>query len=353
MRHGTIAVGLGCLVLTLSTGCVAPAADPEPEETAVASALTRFTPPAVWNSFFCKPGEVCKVADVNGDGRADIIAFNHGIEGGATAVFVGLSDGTRFGAPQRWSDLFCRSNETCLVGDVNGDGKADIVALTLDPNNDVFVGLSNGARFGAPQLWSSLFCRLAETCKLADVNGDGKADIVAFNHGLNGATAVFVGLSNGASFGAPQQWHNGLCNATAVCEVGDVNGNGRSDILSFTRGSNPQVFIALSNGTSFGGAGLASTFFCQNGEICRAADFNGGGKADIIAFNHGINGGTTAAFVAESEGARFAAPQQVSPLFCVSGETCEVGDVNGDHRADMIAFTLGSNPRAVVSISIP
>jgi hypothetical protein len=354
MRHGMIAMVLGRLALILSTGCLASGAEPGPDETTVDSALTRFRSPAQWSSFFCVNGEVCMAGDVNGDGRTDIIAFNHGINGGANAVFVGLSDGTKFGAAQRWSDFFCVGTETCLVGDVNGDRRADIVAATGNPNADIYVALSNGARFGAAQRWSTFFCRTGEVCKLADVNGDGRADLLAFNHGIdNGATGVWVGLSNGSSFAAPQRWHSSFCGATATCEVADVNGNGESDILLFSRGTIPHATFALSTGTSFAAARSASSLFCRDGEVCRAADFNGDGRADLVAFNHGINGGTTAAFVSESLGEDFTAPQQVSAFFCVAGETCEVGDVNGDRRADLIAFTRGPTPRAFVSTSIP
>jgi len=352
MRGTGLVSSVVCGVLAF--GCAVQSSDTQEDE--VRSALTDvlFSAPQQWSNFFCLDGEDCKIADVNNDGRADAVAFNHGINGGATAVFVGLSNGASFGAPQQWSNSFCLANEICAMGDVNGDGRADLVAFTGNPSDRVLVSLSNGMSFGPPQLWSIFFCLTGEVCKLADVNGDGRADLIAFNHGINGGTtAVFVGLSNGMSFGAPQQWSGFFCLANEICEVADVDGNGRADLIAFTQGASPRAFVGLSTGTSFLAAQEWSNFFCLTGEVCRAADFDGDRRADIVAFNHGINGGTTAAFVATSTGTSFTQAAQASPFFCLVNETCEVGDVNADRKADIIAFTRGANPRAFAGISSP
>ena len=66
-------------------------------------------------------------------------------------MYVALSDGTRFGTPTVWHNFFAVSTyERPRVADVNGDGRADIVTFATDSPTafgDVYVALSNGTRF--------------------------------------------------------------------------------------------------------------------------------------------------------------------------------------------------------------
>ncbi|MCC5662011.1 FG-GAP-like repeat-containing protein [Nostoc sp. XA010] len=149
-----------------------------------------------WTSFDKYPRQL---ADVNGDGRADIVGF------GEDAVFVSLgqSNGT-FGSQFQANDGFNVNGGGWIsfdkyprqVADVNGDGRADIVGFG---ENAVFVSLGQtngkfGSQFQANDGfnvngggWIS-FDKYPR--QLADVNGDGRADIVGF-----GENAVFVSLA--------------------------------------------------------------------------------------------------------------------------------------------------------------
>jgi hypothetical protein len=144
------------------------------------------------------------LADVNGDGRADIVGFAN------AGVLVALADGTGgFAAPRFVLGALGASVEAGgwasntvfprMLADVNGDGRADIVGFA---NAGALVALADGTGgFDAPQLamagfgaapeaggWVSndLFPRLA-----ADVTGDGRADIVGFsNSGVSVGAAL-------------------------------------------------------------------------------------------------------------------------------------------------------------------
>ena len=79
----------------------------------------------------------------------------------------------------RWNN----TNRVRTLADVNGDGKADIVGFGDDK---VYVALSNGNGFNTAQAWTNSFTtnsgwnNIKRVRTLADVNGDGKADIVGF-----------------------------------------------------------------------------------------------------------------------------------------------------------------------------
>ncbi|MEE3920327.1 hypothetical protein V2I01_25400 [Micromonospora sp. BRA006-A] len=76
-----------------------------------------------------------------------------------------LSTGTSFtGTAVKWHDYFSIAGEFPALGDVNGDGRDDIITFTQGPATaaDVIVALSTGNGFGAPQKWHDLFAVGAE-----------------------------------------------------------------------------------------------------------------------------------------------------------------------------------------------
>jgi uncharacterized protein (DUF2141 family) len=126
---------------------------------------------------------------------ADIVTF------GDNSVFVSLSTGTGFQIKKTWSTDFGYNDNWGVekhvraMGDVNGDGKADVVAFG---DNSVYVSLSTGSGFQNKITWSTDFGyndnwrNWKHVRSLADVNGDGKSDIVAF-----GSSSIYVSLSTG------------------------------------------------------------------------------------------------------------------------------------------------------------
>lgn len=250
-------------------------------------------------------------------------------------------------AHSRWSDYACLSGEECRLGDVNNDGLDDLIVFTHNANPQVWVALSNGTSFGSAQLWRTSFCASRESCEVGDFNGDGRTDIVAFTRGT--AHQAWVALSNGTNgFGTPRVWNNYSCLDGEVCKVADVNGDRRADVVVFMHNATPQLWIELSNGTSFGQAQLWSSYFCTSSETCDVGDFNGDGRADPIAFTRGA---AHQAWVGLSTGTGLMPPTIWSNYACLDGEVCEVADVNADDRADLVVFTHNTTPQAWVAIS--
>ncbi|PSJ71461.1 hypothetical protein C7N43_39205, partial [Sphingobacteriales bacterium UPWRP_1] len=135
------------------------------------------------------------------------------------------------------------------------------------------------------------FCYGTEIPLVGDFNGDGKDDIVTFTRGTN--ADVFVAISNGSSFvGTAQKWHDSFCYGTEIPLVGDFNGDGKYDILTFTRGTTADVFVAFSSyDNTFKGTGLkAHDSFCYGTEIPLAGYFNGDRSCDIATFTRGTAG---------------------------------------------------------------
>lgn len=289
-----------------------------------------------WHDFFCVNDEDCQVGDVNGDGKDDLVTIVPSTGDVYVAVSAGSGASRYFdGRGWRWGAGICR-NRTCRLGDVDGDGDDDIVAFTGGSLADVYVAKSNRSSFGSAVRWHTDFCRSGDVCDVGDFNGDGWDDVVAFNRGSAGD--VFVALSTRTFFtGTNWKWHDRFCYHNEQCRVGDVNGDGWDDIVAFTRGTAGDVFIATAYAYGFNGTGRKwHDKFCIYSEQCEVADVSGDGKADIVAFARGDAGEV---FAATSDGARFnGTGWRWHHLFCLGSQICRLGDVDGNGKADGVVF---------------
>ncbi len=296
------------------------------------------------------------LGDVNGDGKADIVGF------ASDGVYLSLGSGNNFpdgtlvlASYGQTVGSWTQDNPRAL-GDVNGDGKADIVGFG---NDGVYLSLSTGVGFGEPLLTvRSYGSNVGGWTKdnpraLGDVNGDGKADIVGF-----GNDGVYLSLSTGAGFGEPvltvRSYGSNVGGWTSENPraLGDVNGDRMVDIVGF---GNTGVYLSLSTGTGFGEPVLTVPNYGLNAgnwtsdHPRRVADVNGDGKADIVGFaNDGV-------YLSLSTGAGFQYPAFTLASFAVNagGWTKDnlraVGDINGDGKADIVGF---SNSDVMLSTAI-
>jgi hypothetical protein len=146
------------------------------------------------------------LADMNEDGRPDIVGFWR------TGVFVALNTGSSFASAKKWSDSYGYSSgsrgwrvnrDPRALADVNADGRPDIVGFRT---GGVWVARNTGSRFTSAARWTKDFGSTEWTLGLmpravADVNGDGRADIVGFaRHGAH------VALNTGTRFRAAAHW---------------------------------------------------------------------------------------------------------------------------------------------------
>jgi V8-like Glu-specific endopeptidase len=294
------------------------------------------------------------LGDVNGDGKQDIVGF------GGAGVYVSLSTGNRFGTPTLWvADYGYNAggwrveSHPRLLGDVNGDGKQDIVGFGT---TGVYVSISTGSAFSGPTRWVDDYGAGAGGWSvgkhprvLADVNRDGKQDVVGF-----GETGTYVSLSSGSSFGAPSRWVAGYGYSDSAGAwrveshprvVADVNGDGRQDIVGF---GNAGTYVSLSNGTSFTAPSLWVDNYGYNAGGWRVeshprflSDVNGDGKSDVVGF------GEAGVYVSESTGTAFRSPLLSISEFgngsnagawLVARHPRLVADVTGGGKADVVGF---------------
>jgi hypothetical protein len=225
------------------------------------------------------------LVDVNGDGKPDLINANN--DDNDVAVLLG--DGRGGFRPAPGSPFAVGPSPYPLaVGDVNGDGRPDIVAPNSKPGTKTVTVLLGDGRGGFRPASGSPFATAGQAyfATLGDVNGDGRPDIVAA-HGDDGRVTVLLGDGRGGFQPAPGSPVDLGSRAWAVA-VADVNRDGKPDLIAATGES---VRVLLGDGRGSFTPAPGSPFPAGKGSWRLAvADFNGDGKPDVAAT--GVEGGT-------------------------------------------------------------
>ncbi|WP_434100200.1 FG-GAP repeat domain-containing protein [Streptomyces tendae] len=283
--------------------------------------------------------------DFTGDGVDDIVTFTQNPE---ADVYVAPSTRTEFGEAKVWHDFFAPGGETPLTGDFNGDHKDDVVTFTKGTESDVYVALSNGNGFATATVWHDHFSPGGEIPAVGDVNGDGYDDIVTFTHDTD--AKVYVALSNGTDgFHPATVWHDYFAPSGEFPALGDIDGDGDHDLITFTQGTTADVYAALSNGKdAFGTGQLVHDHFAPAGELPRIGDVNGDKKDDIIAFTQGTESDV---YVALSDGTTYGPGARWNEYFSPAGESPYVGDYDGDGKDDIVTFTHNTEADVYVALS--
>jgi hypothetical protein len=259
------------------------------------------------------------VADINGDGKPDMVVGNQCTgpdfcgSPGVVSVLLGIGDGTFHSAltyPSGGSIL-----NAVAIADVNGDGKPDVIAANecdalgncTEGSIDVLLGNGDGT-LQSPISYGSGAYRPQEIT-VADVNGDGRPDLLVANLCAStcdgtlppqGSVSVLLGVGDGTFLGATTYASGGYSPLSIA--VGYLNGDQNLDVVvSNTCGSNGSVLNCPTPGlvavlAGNGDGTLQPAVVYETGGLDASAvaihDVNGDGNADLLVANCGGGGCT-------------------------------------------------------------
>ncbi|HEX7957332.1 MAG TPA: VCBS repeat-containing protein [Pyrinomonadaceae bacterium] len=280
------------------------------------------------------------VGDVNKDGRADLALAHHDSFG--VVVLLGAGDGRFAPAPGSPFEAYRAArphNHGLTLADLNADGSLDLV--TSNHNDDSVSVLLGDGRGGFRHAPGSPFAagRGPYPHAVGDVNGDGRPDIVAPDL-LGAGVSVLLGDGRGGFAQAAGSPH-AVTSRPYYVAVGDVSGDARPDIVA-THDDVTTMSTLLGDGR--GAFAAASTYdLGRSSYRVIAADLDGDARAELVI---GGQGSVTVLLW----GARGAYTHAAGSPYAVGGDPrVALGDVNGDGRPDIVAADASSTRLTVLS----
>jgi hypothetical protein len=242
--------------------------------------------------------------DFDGDGRADMAAFREGA-GRQLWLYPFPSDGNEYVAPESpWTsgpNGWPLNTARPIAADVDGDGKDDIVVQKAGSGDNwqalVFLAATG---FKTPVSWAQAAAgnTWAQSMPLlADVDGDGKADLLSMRNLTGCRTAVDLYRSTGTAFGAPTTIYDsgagGYCWDKSRAVVADPDGDGRDDIVALYENAptDASLVVFKSDGSALTKSEWRRTAGLELAKATLVAgDYDGDHKEDAALLYAGDNG---------------------------------------------------------------
>jgi hypothetical protein len=291
-------------------------------------------------------GSVVAVADFNGDGNLDIAAAEYGFGGpGTLQIFLGKGDGTFETAI---THTIAPSPYDMTVADLNGDGIADL-AIASNGTNAVTVMFGNGD--GTFQKAVFYYVPLPERVLAVDLNHDGHPDLAVLAYcGSQVKTcrsgAVVILLNNGdGTFGSPSLFDTKGIGPDGIVAA-DLNRDGNTDLVVSNNNFQSPSVLSVFLGNSDGTLQPVVNYPAGSGPAGMAiADFNGDGNLDVAAANTGSS--DVSLFYGNGDGTL----QPARSLTFAAGSLpiwVAAGDFNGDGAMDAVVVLDYANEVAIL-----
>jgi hypothetical protein len=241
--------------------------------------------------------------------------------------------------------------EAVAIGDVNSDGRKDVVMTTsfyFDPDNDykvfVFLQDSTGSLI-APLKYDTdgTYTNRPETVAIGDVNHDGRPDIVVGNSGMN----IEVFLQNSAGGLKPSMSYTTVDSHKVV--IGDFNHDELLDVAGIGWGTNTASVLLQKQDRTFAAPVVYSVTHGGYDDLA-AGDVNDDGLTDLIVMSGQLYAYPNIGVLHQKAGGTFAAATYYDVGGDILSSGVAVGDVNGDKLQDIVLTYGGNTPSSNIGL---
>ena len=268
------------------------------------------------------------LGDFDGDGRADVL-LRHA-ESGRWHFYPMHGRSVRSGAGEAnltpnlaWA--------VAGIGDFNGDGRDDVLLRRSDTGRWYYYPM-NGRRAMAGRGGVPLASDLAwAVAGIGDFDGDGRDDVLLrrsdtgrwYYYPMNGRRAMAG--RGGVPLASDLAW--------AVAGVGDFDGDGRDDVLLRRSDTGRWHYYPMNGRQALAGRGSVPLTSNLAWSVVGVGDMNGDGRDDVL-LRHGDTGRW---YYYPMNGRRAMTGRGGAPLTTdLSWAVAGIGDMNGDGRADVL-----------------
>jgi FG-GAP-like repeat len=223
-------------------------------------------------------------ADFNHDGHVDVALpiFRGVAKSGTVAVFLHVPMAGR-GYQARVDYPTEHGLDAIVSGDLDGDGLPDIVANTADvTSNDIFILRNQTGGAGTFTVSQTFAADFVNRIAIADMNGDGRPDLVIAAHTL---MLALQAAGTPGSFAAPTTLYTPPSGrGPARLAIGDLNGDGLPDVAIADSNGVTVLFHAAAADPPAIGSTLSVFTNSRVGELCALAiaDIDGDGRNDLV-----------------------------------------------------------------------
>jgi hypothetical protein len=279
------------------------------------------------------------IGDLDGDGKSDLVVtcaarlnlFRNTCTSGAVS-FAGVHLPSAAG-----NDL-----KSACIGDLNGDGKPDLVEGNFNGwdvsifKNKSWPGTLQFGTTGGISTGSGTPAYSSKSVSLGDIDGDGKPDLAVANYST-GKISVFRNTSTLSTINFESKVDFSTVYAPFWLSIGDLDGDGKPDMVVANRlNSSVSVFRNTSTSGTIDSGSFAASVAFTTGSFPRSiglGDIDGDGKLDLAVANY--SGSVSVLLNTSSSGSiNFASKVDISTSgFPIS---VSVGDIDGDGKPDLV-----------------
>lgn len=288
------------------------------------------------------------VADIDGDGKQDIATSIHtGV--GEVSVFRNTSTAGSISLATKLDVATANLCSDVALADIDGDGKPDLLASNTNSSNNLQIFRNTSTSGTISFASASNFTRTSKLpfiIGVGDLNFDGKIDVVHSNL-TTSDISIAENTSTSGSISLSTHFNLTVGANPAVVLIEDIDGDGKRDILCSNWSSNNISYFrnihtsGSLSASSFASVATITTGTGTNPQHLYMADIDGDGKRDLVTTHQ--TAGNLVIYRNTSTIGSISFATGVSYTSGTTARSAMVADINGDGKPDVVTSNIASN----------